>query len=651
MLTFSARSDRDNPAYTAPEAQQLAVSCTAAGGDGSPEAPFLQEVTVRNAGDAPWSGVLRLDLSFGAPSPRFFMPGFLYGTNRGEAPLQTGSKAPRLREGNPDFPASSWWMTRSDRLSHPAVFAFAGGRITGLCASPYYLKAEGRILPWAPGLSGDWHQYAGFGCDLDRRLLSYTLGYENAPWFFLDSRHYSPRAPLGGNRFRLEPGEEVRFTAAVFSYPAENETGLNAALRKVYGLYHEPPRRCQTTESAVRTVAEAVGSAAWLPERKAYAGFVFDKPDSKEVRLIPSISWTNGLAAAVPMLQAALRLGRGDLRNQALQCIGRIVRTSVNPLNGLPFTAEIDGVWCNRGWWYDAQPVPGHAAYLVGQAVYLLLKAYLFEERLAGETHGDWLEYARKVLFVTEQSRNGDGEYPYIFSDKTGAGLCYDSLSGAWCMAAAALYCALTGETGWLAGLLNSERYYYRAFVSRMECYGGPLDIDKQVDSEGILAYIRAVRWLHEAAGEPALLEHLRDALEYEFTFKFCYNSPIKVPPLSRVGWSSCGGSITSVCNPHIHPMSSSVIDELLYCARLTGDEYIRSRLEDTILWSCQVSNTRDGEYDYGKTGWMSERFCHSEGLLTETYPDGSPASTWFALMPWACGCILEGLAGEAWDR
>ena len=46
----------------------------------------------------------------------------------------------------------------------------------------------------------------------------------------------------------------------------------------------------------------------------------------------------------------------------------------------------------------------------------------------------------------------------------------------------------------------------------------------------------------------------------------------------------------------------------------------------------------------------MSERFCHCEGLLTETYPDGSPASTWFALMPWACGCILEGLAGDLWD-
>ena len=156
MLQFSARSDRDNPEYTAPEVQHLAVGCRILEGDGSAEAPLLHEVTVRNDGDTAWSGVIRLDLSFDADSPRFFMPGFLYGTNRGDAPLQTGSKAPRLRNGDPDFPASSWWMTRSDRLSHPAVFAFAGNRVTGLCASPYFLKADGRIVPWAPGRGVWW---------------------------------------------------------------------------------------------------------------------------------------------------------------------------------------------------------------------------------------------------------------------------------------------------------------------------------------------------------------------------------------------------------------------------------------------------------------------------------------------------------------
>ena len=229
----------------------------------------------------------------------------------------------------------------------------------------------------------------------------------------------------------------------------------------------------------------------------------------------------------------------------------------------------------------------------------------------------------------------------------------YDSFSGAWCMAAAAYYSYLTGERAYVEAMMQSEAWYHDAYIRHEECYGGPLDIDKNIDSEGILSFIRAVRYLHEIVESPEdkerLLDHMKDALYYEYTFKFCYNSPIKVPPLSKVGWSSCGGSITSVTNPHIHPMSSSILDEMAYYLRFRDDSYIRSRMEDTILWSCQCHNSFDKEFDYGRKGWMSERFCHSEGLLTETYPDGSPASTWFALMPWACGSILEGLCGEVY--
>ena len=512
------------------------------------------------------------------------------------------------------------------------------------------MTRDGQKQPWRPETEGAFCQYAGFGCDLEARTVSYTVGYENAPWFFLHSHAFEPRKPLGANRITLEAGETLTFTLAVFDMPAADERGVHPALQWVYRTYHQPPRRGQAPRDVIRDIAQAVYADAWIPEMKAYSGFVFDKPEGFELRPLPSIAWTNGLAVAVPMLLAALRLGCEDMREQALACIGHIVRHSVNPRSGLPYAAETPDGWSNRGWWYDRQPVPGHTAYLTGQAVYLVLKAYDAERRLRGIGHPEWLRFAAGILEVTERSRNGDGEYPYILSEKTGAGLCYDSLSGAWCMAAAAYYSFLTGEKRWLDGLLRSERYYHEAFVARLECYGGPLDIDKQVDSEGILAYIRAVRWLHELTGDPMLLGHLSDALQYEFTFKFCYNSPIKVPPLSKVGWSSCGGSITSVSNPHIHPMSSSVIDEMRYYVRKTGDDYVRRRLKDTVAWSCQVSSTYDGEYDYGKTGWMSERFCHSEGLLTETYPDGSPASTWFALMPWACGCILEGLCGESFE-
>ena len=188
------------------------------------------------------------------------------------------------------------------------------------------------------------------------------------------------------------------------------------------------------------------------------------------------------------------------------------------------------------------------------------------------------------------------------------------------------------------------------AVVRDVVCYGAPLDTDKAVDSEGILAYIRAVRYLHQMTKEEKYLKHMHAALDYEFSFKFCYNSPIQIPPLSRVGWSSCGGSITSTANPHIHPMSSTIVDEMVYYVRETQDSYVRNRMMDTVLWGCQTFNTYDGEYDYGEKGWMSERFCYSQGLVVQPYEDGSLASTWFALMPWAGGSVVEGLAGEAWD-
>ena len=144
----------------------------------------------------------------------------------------------------------------------------------------------------------------------------------------------------------------------------------------------------------------------------------------------------------------------------------------------------------------------------------------------------------------------------------------------------------------------------------------------------------------------------MKNALYQEFSYKFCYNGRITVPPLSEIGWSACGGSITSVCNPHIHPMSSSIVGEMKYyvenAAKVSAHDEavcdIQSRLDDTVKWGCQTYNLSDGQYGYGKKGWMSERFCYSQGLVVEKYPDGRLASTWFALMPWASSSVLEGL-------
>ena len=647
-LYITARPTGLSQEYTPLSPDYLHADLQVIAGTGMPDDPFIHQITLTAVND--FEGVIRIAMPIDAPSPRFYLPGFMYGTNRGEAPLMVDSKCPRLRKEE-NFPASPWWMVRSDRLSHPCALVYGKDKIAGFAASPYWVSDNKKCSFWEPGIEGAFEQYTGFGCSLTSQEVWYTLGYENAPWMFVDSHTYTPQAPLDKNCLILKKGESLSVNLYCFDYPANDERALHHALKWVYAKYHQAPRHLCSIQETVHDISAAIARDAWLPEQHMYSCFVFDKGDSFEYRHLPSIAWTNGVASAVPMLTAALRLNDDNMRLQALDCIEHIVLSSMNEQSGLPYMAEQDGKWSNHGWWYEKQNVPGHTAYLVGQCVYLILKAYAWEKRERNILHENWIDFAGKIIAVTEKSRNCLGEYPYMLSDKTGVGLEYDSFSGAWCMTAAAYYTYLTGDKTYLPMLLKSAEYYHTTYIKHQECYAGPLDIDKNMDSEGILAYIRAVRYLHEITKEASLLEYLRDALYYEYTFKFCYNSPIKVPPLSTVGWSSCGGSITSVVNPHIHPMSSSVTNEMHYFLCQQEDEYIRNRLEDTLLWSCQCHMIKDKEYGYGRKGWMSERFCHSEGLLTEHYPDGSVASTWFALMPWACGSILEGLTDELWTK
>lgn len=652
-LILAARSQASGMNYTGLQEHGLKARVDIAGGSGGPEAPFLAEISIRNERTETWSGVIHVELPFPKTNPRYFLPAFMYGRNRGEAPLNALKEFPRLREGHPRRPASTWWMVRSDRLSHPAAFVFDHKTIFGLSASPYFVVRDGKKQQWAPGREGDFYQYGGYTCSLEKGTVGYTLGYENAPWLFIQAALVKERAPLDENCFMLAPGECVQFTLELYDYAAESELGVNAAIRSIYYRYHQPPREASSPETAVADLAEAIHQYAWLPEHRSYSGFVREDEESGgySYNKIFSLTWTNGLSVAVPVLMAALRLGNDVIREEALSYITFVMECSLNPDSNLPFESYDDrGNWSNRGWWFDDLHNPGHTSYLAGQAMYYILKAYDYEKRLKQAVHENWLTFATKVLEKLEKTKNSDGEYPYILSEKTGAGIEYNAFSGAWCMAAMAFRSWLTGDRSYMDSLRRSEKHYYEAFVQRMECYGAPLDAEKAVDSEGILAYIKAVRYLHAITGEQLYLEHMKDAIDYELSFKFCYNSPVKVPPLSTLGWSSCGGSVTSVANPHIHPMSSNIVDELLYYVERTGDAYVCDRMLDTVRWGCQTYNRFDKEFGYGKKGWMSERFCHSEGLLTETYADGSPASTWFALMPWASGCIIESMAGDFWD-
>lgn len=635
--------------YRALGRDELTYTFNDMGGSGAANAPKQYRVHFQNVGTEPWYGVISLTVRRDYTDGRFFLPAFLYGRNRGEYPMRSDAKwFARLRPGKVEIPYSPYWMVRSDRLSHPVSICFAQNRMIGISVSPYMVNQSGELAGWTPSEDGSFAQFNGFSCSISDDGLSVgcTIGYEQAPGNYIDGQIVIPWTFDSKNYLCIQPGQQAAFDLYLYDFAAENETAIHRIIEDVYRRFHQPPRLGATFDETVSDISAAIFQDAFLDEQKNYSTMISYQDGVVQRQPHTSISWTGGVEIAVPLLMAALRTGHQEMREQAVSCIQNIVDHSWNPDASLPFDSYADGVWTTNGWWAHLLENRGHSSYVVGEAVYYILKGYQYEKELKQMEHADWLEFARKTVCQMEKTKQ-NLEYPYIFSEKDGSGIEYDSFAGCWCLAARCMLGKITANTDILTDCLKTEKYYYHHFVERAECYGTPMDTYKAVDSEGILAYIHAVRILHESLGGDELLEHLCVALKYEFSFKFAYNVPIQVQPLSRIGWSSSGGSVTSTANPHIHPMSNSVLEDILYCYCQTQDEYYQSRLLDTLYWGMQTYSRFDGEYDFGKKGWMSERFCYCDGLLCEKYPDGSPSSTWFYFLPWGAANILEGMCGE----
>ncbi len=619
----------------------LSVTDGIIGGKGTLADPFVYKITVANNTDSAWKGIFLAEYSFSASNPQFYMPAFMYGTNRGDVPTDGAKPCPKLSDDTSHY-RSPIWRFRADHLSHPVVMVHDGDRLYAVCGAPYIYK-------------GSDYFHAGYSferVDSGKNYnvtLGYSLGYENYPWLFVDSSHIVRDECTDKNCVAIEANDEISFELYIYNFESNNITDVNRLIEQVYYKYHDAYETYKALDikRTVNDISSAISDYAWLEDTDSYSLFVFE--NEEKYRRLGSFAWTCGLSVAVPVLMSAVRCRNVKAKEQALKCIDNIIKTCINPNSGLPYDAySDDGKWSVRGWWYNGIKTGGHSGYIVGQGLYYILKAYEFMANEENTVYDAYINFVKPVLDRLIVTVNSDNEFPYILSEETGAGLEYDSFGGSWIMAAISYYMYLTGDKSYLEQIKKSEQYYYNKYVGKVICYGGPLDISKGVDSEGILAYIRAVRYIHAITGDDVYLKHLKDAIEYEFTFKFCYNTNITVSPLSNTGWKSCGGSVTSVVNPHIHPMSSTIVDEMIYYTKhVPQDSYISERINDVLCWGCQTYNHYDREYDYGKKGWMSERFCYSEGLLTEKYPDGSIASTWFALMPWAGASIIEGMTGE----
>lgn len=198
----------------------------------------------------------------------------------------------------------------------------------------------------------------------------------------------------------------------------------------------------------------------------------------------------------------------------------------------------------------------------------------------------------------------------------------------------------LTGESAY-AKKAEKGLDYYRQFVYGLDCYGAPMDTWKAVDQEGNLSFLHGSRLLYEYTGKKCFLEDMKQSAGYECLWRYCYPTRPENAPLQD-GWNACGGSVTSVSNPHIHPMGVLADEDLLFLSKVTGDSYYRSRAEDSIAWMMQTLELYPEKTGYGQYGVLSERWCPSDGLVTERSSDGAPYSSWFSYNLWAAANVFE---------
>lgn len=645
--------------------KELITKLSVVEGTGQTNNPFRLKLLVKNAGNQNWSGMVRIDLKTTQSPSRFFLPGYLYVTNNGESDYNSRliKQFQRLDTNPKGTPYSSYWMTRSDQLTHPVAMMYAGEKLLGISGIPFS-KPE--------NAANSKINYDGFVCSAEQNgaSVAYTLGYRYAPGNYMRPHEFE-KFPLGSKGdISIYAGTSSQITFEVYAFAAPAESEIGRILENVYKQYHVGPRNDNSVNIAAKDISSTIFTDSYSTKLKTYA-LITRKPlgkSGKEADQYPMnvegaeeyvynyeglISWTNGTVIAVPLLQASYRLENKQYRQQALEIIQNIVDHSVNPRNGIPFCTKVGENWTNKGWWTgwveSENNQAEHSSYIVGQALYYIMKAYHLEASESKVKHDDWLGFVKQVLQILAKTQNAEGAFPRFWSEESIEGKDYTAFSGCWVAAAMANYSKITGDNTFLEAAKKAETYYFKS-VEMMECNKTPLDVADAADAEGILAYIRLVKILHEKTGNSNYLSHLKTGIDYELIFKFCYNTQPTSLPLSGTGWSSCGGTITSVCNAVVHCMSNSILDELYYYCQKTGDSYYQSRLRDTWLWGLQTYNRKDNEYFFGKKGWSTEYFSQADRhVLDIRLPDNTRSNLWFAYHPWAPASILEGILGELW--
>ena len=591
-----------------------------------------------------------LTLPFSFPKtetiPYFQIPGYLYGTNNIHS---SDGKQFKLNYAGPiDYPNGSKLLTRADRSTHNGLIT-VHNNVVCMIAIGEKLNGHQHAFDneWMPRFI-----YNGLLLDTSAPDVDYigvTLGFQHFPKRY-GHVWQDPQTPSMDEYTQgwIEGCKGKTLTTEIFYFADSAIEGIPAygkAIKEHYKHYHQSPLVRASRTDAMENIAEAILKDGWNDE---HSFFIQSSDDYGSVR--GDAAWTGGMQVAYPMLKAGLKMQHPRAIDNAHRFITNLCTNAINKDAQLLFEEYREGDWHVTGWWglrqdcFNWGDKPLHSAYVNGQAAYYLLKSY----ECTNKKHQAWLKTARMVVDTAIKSQNEVGAYARFFDPNTGTAVDYNGFQSCWFTPAATLLYTLTGDEKYLASAQKAADHYI-TWHHKGELYGTPMDTHDAVDEEGNLGFLAACTELHKATNNPKYIEYARVGMDYEFSWKFGYNTAFTNNPLRDLNWSSSGGSITSSHNIHIHQMGNLAATDIYYLYQQTGDEYYAQRLKDTCIWGNGTYNRFDGEFGFGLQGQTTEQFFHTDAILLPWWRpwDGG---VWEAYLPWAPGCVLLSNAEEIPD-
>jgi len=554
--------------------------------------------------------------------------------------------------------ASSRWEFRADRAAAPlSGLAFSHGCV-GVSIDPYSDGVEGGIhweeerpvtgreekegMPLLPKqgetIADCTYIHNGVFAELPNSF-GVTLGYTNDPVTF--SNRELPNPPTAERACKAEA------SGTIYVVLGKGRMGFHDMVRAEYWKRHSRAVYTKSYQEAVTAIVNAFIQLNWNPNTGEYTNMrcrIPKDPVLKPWRDVCEIGWLGGAVLAYPLVvsgyvEGAVSQDTFRYASSGEQIIDRIV-DGYNPKSGFfhnllkPNPGQVSRDV--TGWSKEEC----HFAYLSGSAVYYILKTIAFLKSRKEIYKEKWLLRCEQVIDTVISLQRADGAFGVRFSTQEKKVIDWEGFAGCLFVPAVEYLYRFTGKEVYLDAAVRAIRYY-RKYVEELNCYGTPLDTKNSVDQEGNIAFVRGCRMVYEDTGKKEFLEAMEAGAAYEYLWRYGYATRPECAPLNQ-GWNSCGGSVTSVSNAHMHPMGAMLDTDLRFLARVSGDDYHLQRAEDSIAWIMQNLEMYPDKMGYGRYGILSERWCPSDGLLTERYSDNQPCSTWLTYNLWAAACALE---------